>query len=110
MSVNRIAGKLNQTKLSLSDAARITLARTVFDAVFDSHESFREDNIGADLAYLIGAILSLDPTDYVDWTKDMYEDGPPVLLETLWMCFESSHAVWNFIRLDEETRKDQPGP
>lgn len=84
---------------------RCKLAREVFDAAFEARESFREEHIGADLAYLLGAIV-----DYrnfrdaiVDWSPEAYGEEPPALLAILKEKFPSRHhKVWEFILLPDE--------
>lgn len=74
------------------------LARDVFEIFSKEFESFREDDIGNDLAYLMGAIL--DNTDkrdsFVDWSKNFVT---PFVLTILREYFPKKHAVWKFIRL-----------
>jgi hypothetical protein len=43
------------------------LARLVFEAVVDGTDSFEPDNIGVDLAYLLGAIAK---NSFVEWERD----------------------------------------
>lgn len=73
------------------------LACEVFDAVYDGSESFEEDNIGADLAYLMYAILHGDhcvPELGCEWSK--YR--PIILL--LRKAFPSrKHKVWKHIKI-----------
>lgn len=81
----------------MSDSVRLALAAEVFDQVFEACESFRENNIGADLAYLMGAIV--DPAakeSYVDWSSELAEQ--PALIEVLRTKFLPHHHVWQFIR------------
>lgn len=76
---------------------KLALINEVFDAVFDRCETFREDNVGADLAYLLGAIS--DPKgSFVDWSKDAY-DGHNQLYTILILHFPPRHDVWKFIKL-----------
>jgi hypothetical protein len=78
------------------DAERCRLAGEVYDKVFDYSESFYENNLGADLAHLLGAILDNDPpgTDrsWVDWA-----DGCEPTLELFRKIFPPDHDVWRFI-------------
>lgn len=58
------------------DLRDITAQRVqeVFDAVFEATDTFRERNIGANLAYLMGAMLDRvtgkEPDSFVDWSCD----------------------------------------
>jgi len=107
--MNRIVNecRCDPNNLPTTVPARLTmeqrgkLARDVFNAVFDSFEDFREEDVGKDLAYLMGAIL--DDTDkedvFVDWSKDAMPLRP-VILSTLEVVFESpKEPIWKFIRL-----------
>ncbi|MEI6236579.1 MAG: hypothetical protein WCT04_26270 [Planctomycetota bacterium] len=74
------------------------LARSVFEAVFHETESFREGNVGADLAYLMGAILKNTPNDVrLDCE---HEGGHEGILAALTDSFPSEHAVWTFVHRD----------
>lgn len=87
--------RLNPNPMTLE---RGILALEVYDIVFKAFESFREQNIGADLAYLMGAILD-GPGSYVDWSND-YDDGEtPPLLPLLREHFPEKHEVWHYIQL-----------
>lgn len=108
MSVNRIIKWCPPMTASMSFEERAILATEVFNAVFYAHQSFREDNVGADLAYLMGAILSPpEQGDFVDWSSEaLGSEMTPLILDTLQTCFHSSHAVWRFIRLEQEHNDD----
>ena len=74
----------------MTEHQRVLLALEVFDKAFDSLESFHEDHFGADLAYLMGAILGEGRC--VQWpdsarTRALFKE---------W--FPPEHAVWNYIR------------
>ena len=77
------------------------LALSVFDTLYDETETFREENIGADLAYLMGAILDTGEESYVDWSTEAYGE-PPALLEILRRTFPHACPVWNYIILDDD--------
>ncbi len=87
---------------SLSDTDRVTLARAVFAATFDAAETFRDMNIGSDLAYLMGAILATGTgeDERVDWRAEEYGDVPPTLLEILRAQFPPTSPLWQFVVLD----------
>lgn len=81
-----------------ADKAR--LAQEIFCAVFDHHDTFREENIGADLAYLLGAIML---GDHVDWTEENYGHSgivPKFITEN----FPPDHDVWTFVITDTQTQ------
>jgi hypothetical protein len=81
-----------------SQTERAVLAKNVFDCVYERHDFFREDNIGADLAYLMGAILD-DPKEdpFVEWSPEAGYVSP--LLPELRQEFAPDHILWQFIRL-----------
>jgi hypothetical protein len=87
-----------------SDAARRALAVAVYETAFAAFESFREQNVGADLAYLMAAILA-PGSDFVDWTRDAMDTVPP-LLGALRAKFPEDSQLWQFIRLDTLTAED----
>ena len=72
---------------------RARCAKEVYNAIFLGTVSFEEDDIGADLAYLLGAIL-LD--DFCSWPTTRPILG--ILRET----FPANHAVWQHITLENE--------
>lgn len=74
---------MSQNKLQRHD-----LAVQIYDWVHEHTESFEEDNIGSDLAYLMGAILKESAFEA--------EDGCP-LVELLKSGFPSEHALWTYI-------------
>ena len=80
------------------------LALKVFDIVYNETETFREENIGADLAYLMGAILDTGKESYVDWSTEVYGEEPPALLEILKRSFPRHAPVWNYIIVDDTNR------
>ncbi len=84
----------------MTSTQRCILANTVFDCVFANCETFREDNVGADLAYLLGAITDLhNPNDsFVDWSVEGYGKTPPRLLEIIRREFPLEHDVWRFVK------------
>lgn len=87
-------------KRRLTMEQRGKLARDVFNIVFDEVDSFKENDVGKDLAYLLGAIL--DDTDKVDTFVDWNADGMPehpIVLTILQTNYALGHSVWKFIRL-----------
>ena len=77
------------------------LALKVFDTVYNETETFREENIGADLAYLMGAILDTGEDSYVDWSSEVYAEEKPTLLEILKKGFPRKAPIWNYIIVDD---------
>jgi hypothetical protein len=65
--------------------------RELYSVVYSNTESFEVDDIGADLAYLMGAIVS---DDVCTWPADR----PLVLI--LKAHFQPSHEVWRYVRLE----------
>lgn len=90
---DRIRGML------MTPTHRVKLAYTVYSTVHKETESFELNNIGSDLAYLLGAIVSPEYKHaYVDWS-----DGEAAeLLKIIRKCFGSRHRVWAFIILEGE--------
>ncbi len=87
---------MRKNKSKFSAKKRVACARDVFDCAFGASETFRVDNIGADLAYLMGAILDDDKESFVDWTRDAHGDMPPPLLAILEKGLPR-HPAWRFI-------------
>lgn len=73
---------------------RALLALEVYNSVLHNTETFVEDNIGADLAYLMGAILRGEQVDYfVDYFPRLYQ----LLYE-----MDPDHEVFEFINVINE--------
>lgn len=74
---------------------RELLAVAVYEAVFHATESFEEDAVGSDLAYLLGGIVKGTPRSY--WA----EKGN-VLLRILRAEFpDAAHPVWPYVEIEE---------
>lgn len=86
----------------LLEQQRLELVRSVSQTVFDNKESFREEHIGADLAYLIIAIVDRN-WEHVDWTVEGY-GGECKLLELLEATTPAVNPVWLFIIKDHEAK------
>jgi hypothetical protein len=71
---------------------RAALACEVYTATLSLCESFEEQHIGADLAYLMGAIL-IPGGAGCEWPGDR------PLVELLRGHFEAGHRVWSYITL-----------
>jgi hypothetical protein len=74
--------------------ATLALATGVYRAVVDSTESLEhDDNIGPDLAYLLGAILT---ESGCEWPNDR------PIIGVLRNAFPAHHAVWRFVTIETE--------
>jgi hypothetical protein len=86
-----IVGMAKQTMLNLMDEQRLAL--DAYNAVVDATESLEEQNVGADLAYLMGAILG---DTSCEWPK-----GRPIM-RILRTAFPSKrHAIWKHAKEDK---------
>ena len=73
---------------------KLRLLRELYDCIYKSVESFEsEDRIGADLAYLLGAILT-DST--CEWARNR-----PILHFLRETC-EEDHTIWDYIQVEDE--------
>ena len=72
---------------------RAVLAKEVYDTLYRGSQSFEEDNIGSDTAYLLGAILK---NEKCEW------DAPRPFIRLLSDMFKGNHAVWNYINIIPE--------
>lgn len=79
-------------------AHQARLASEVFKLAIDATESFAEQDIGVDLAYLLGAIVEPSGIGKVDWSTAGGHDEPTVLLNTLRERLPASHPVWKHIQ------------
>lgn len=81
--------------LTLTQRAR--LAHEVFDKVFNAVEAFRANNLGADVCYLLGAILDdPDKKSFVDWSEPIGTEF--IHTRRLFRkLFPRNHPVWQFI-------------
>lgn len=82
---------------SLGASLRARIAWEVYRAAQADTDSFHQDDIGPDLAYLLGAILQPDGDGFVDWSRDVM-DAPPRLHAILRNIIPATHPVWNYIR------------
>ena len=72
------------------------LALSVYETVFREAESFQEANVGADLAYLLGAILKNAPDEArLECERNGRHEA---ILSALTDAFPPSHPVWTFIQ------------
>lgn len=67
---------------------KLGLLAVVYSSVNSEVESFEEQNIGADLAYLFGAILN---DAYVEWESDR------PFVKILKKIFKPEEYVWDFV-------------
>lgn len=88
---------------------RCSLAHEVFDCVFEETESFQEDHIGSQLAYLLGAITDYElPRDsFVDWSPSC--DNTKAIYHLFKDKFPPWHPVWEFINVIEYSPKKKKG-
>ncbi len=87
---------------NLTSDERCKLAFEVYHAVYEDTESFEVGTIGADLSYLLAAIINpTDPFDYVDWEYSNPAEGKlyTSLYPILRNNFPPDHSVWWFIDL-----------
>lgn len=82
----------------LLEPERLELVRTVSKTVFDNSESVCDGDLGADLAYLIMAIVHRDWC-FVDWTIG----EPCELLKLLDATTPVINPVWLFIKRNPST-------
>jgi hypothetical protein len=86
----------------LSAEQRAQLAAEVFDVAIKSFEVFGEQNVGADLAYLMGAIVDEpENASFVDWSPDVI-NREVAILKPLRAHFPPEHSFWKFVVLDAE--------
>lgn len=82
----------------LTKAERCDLASDAYRAVLDGFESFSEDGVGVDLAYLMGAICKGGDA-VVDWADC---ESPRPIVWALREKFPKDSPLWDFIVLDED--------
>jgi hypothetical protein len=75
---------------SLSFSQRATLAKEVEHKIFRETNSYRQDGVGAELAYLLGAIL-----DNGKWEN--HDNITAGFLKRLRKFFSKNHDIWRFI-------------
>lgn len=77
----------------LTSEQKIKIIKQVFNACVNFSDSFDNDNIGADLAYLFGAIAK---GTCVDFTENGAGERP-ALYQILINEFPETHVIWKFI-------------
>lgn len=95
MVAQALQGIQEATHSNHLDLQRHALAVEVYEHILGATESFEEQNIGADLAYLLGAILK---GSEVEWDSE----SPPALNGVLSEGFEFAHPVWEYVTWTEE--------
>ena len=88
--------KRKTIRSAMTPAERAALAFDVYMRAYEATESFEAENVGSDLAYLMGAILS-PHAESVLWGKS---EGLAIL-KILRQACPPKHKVWSFI--DAET-------
>lgn len=81
---------LNEGTVARADNCRV--AMMVYEATCAEVESLEEQNLGADLAYVMGAICK---NGFVEWDRDAL----PELHDILKRRFPIDHPVWSFIAI-----------
>jgi hypothetical protein len=71
---------------------QLELLKCLYQTVYQQTESLEQGDVGADLAYLMGAILN---QSRCEWP----EDRP--LVQLLRHHFDPRHRIWKFIELEE---------
>ena len=84
---------------SLSTKERFKLARRVLDTAAEECCCWREDALGIDLAYLVGAILSKKQPMRVWWCKDFQIPTLNLTIKRFKKWFSKDDPVWQFIDL-----------
>lgn len=74
--------------------ARATLAFEVYEKVYAGTESFEINDVGADLAYLMGAILRGDSKVELDEDREII-----TILREVYPGSTFMHPVWQFLEL-----------
>lgn len=72
--------------------SEIALIRELYKAVYHETESFEKKNIGADLAYLVGAIVN---DSICIWPAN------EPLLQLLMKNFPKTHQLWTYLAVEE---------
>jgi hypothetical protein len=77
----------------MKDRQRLQLLRELYETAHNETESFEQEDVGADLAYLMGAVLE---DSHCSWEADR------PLVRLLREHLPSSHAAWEFIHIETE--------
>ncbi len=81
-----------------NEVRRCQLAAEVYKALVDKTESFEHEKIGANIAYLLGAITSNGKFEVlVDKKREPIHNGHAEFIFLLNETFTTGHAVWNFV-------------
>ena len=79
---------MSKVKLALAETAL-----EVYEHMVAASDSFEADDIGADLAYLMGALLR---EGYCVWPKTR------PIIALLMEKYHDSHPIWGYIRVESE--------
>jgi hypothetical protein len=82
---------------------RAALALEVFNRVFHHTDTFRQEHLGADLAYLLGAILDAGEENgrsHVDWSPENSDCADT--LARFRKLFPAGHPVWQHILTQDQ--------
>lgn len=74
------------------------LALEVYETLFAQTESWKEDDRGMHIAYLMGAILR---SDTVQFFKEL-DPGEQAAYDLYVLIFPEGHPVWKFIEVLDE--------
>ncbi len=94
------AKKKKQRPITALGQAR--LAKYIYQYVYSESESFEEHDLGADLAYLLGAILTSTRSRLV--VCELAESR--LLVEKLRDGYKPNHAVWEHITILQSEQDD----
>ena len=83
----------------LTKKKRFKLARRVLETAAEECDCWREDALGIDLAYLVGAILNKDQPMRVWWNKDFQIPTMNLTIKRFKKWFAKDDPVWQFIEL-----------
>lgn len=75
---------------------RADLARMVYNEIFAHCETFEEDDIGSDLAYIVGTILNDD-------TASFLSTRPIIIM--LQKSFNSAHEIWAYVEVTQVPKR-----
>lgn len=77
--------------MKTSADCKLALLKKVYDTLYYSTETFSENSLGEDLAYLLGAIVT---DSHCNWDED--RDIVALLKEN----FPASHDIWDYVEVE----------
>ena len=83
---------------NLKDRQRLQLLRELYETVHNETESFEQEDVGADLAYLMGAVLE---DSHCRWEADR------PLVRLLRKHLPVSHVAWEYIHIETEEPEER---